>query len=164
MLSIVQSMKDLSFSELREVYSEGNLENARERYPNLPEGQGILQAEQDFYQYLREVFFKTGGAFYVIWQQGGRYVSALRLEPYRDGLLLNGLETAPEYRRQGYARKLLHAALEQCGGCKVYSHVHKKNVPSLQLHVQCGFQRVSEQAVYLDGSVNSFCCTMLRPI
>lgn len=161
MLRIVRSMKDLNFSELMEVYSEGNLENARELYPHLPEGQGILRAEQDFHQYLREIFFQTAGAYYAIWQQEGRYISALRLEPYRDGLLLNGLETPPEYRRQGYARKLVQAALELCVGSKVYSHVHKKNTPSLQLHLQCGFRRISEQAIYLDGSVNSRCCTLL---
>lgn len=161
MLSIIQSMKDLNFSALMEVYADGNLENARELYPQLPEGQGILQAEQDFHQYLREAFFQTAGAYYAVWQQGGRYVCALRLEPYRDGLLLNGLETAPEYRRQGFARKLIQAVLGLCEDGKVYSHVHKKNTPSLQLHLQCGFRRISEQAVYLDGSVNSRCCTLL---
>ena len=143
-----------------EVYSEGNRENARDLYPHLLEGQGILQAEQDFHQYLWETFFRTAGACYAIWQQEERYICALRLEPYRDGVLLNGLETAPEYRRQGYARRLMQAALGLCGECKVYSHVHKRNTPSLQLHLQCGFQRISEQAVYLDGSVNSYCCTL----
>ena len=161
MLTIAQSLKDLNFSALMAVYAEGNLENARDLYPHLPEGQGILQAEQDFHQYLRVIFFQTTGAYYAIWQQGGRYICALRLEPYRDGLLLNGLETAPEYRRQGFARKLIQAVLGLCGDSKVYSHVHKKNTPSLQLHLQCGFRRVSEQATYLDGSVNSRCCTLL---
>ena len=26
---------------------------------------------------------------------------------------------------------------------------------------KCGFRRISEQATYIDGSVNSHCCTLL---
>ena len=85
MLILAQSIRDLSFSKLMGVYIEGNLENAEEFYPDLPEGQKLMQAEQDFYQYLNEVFFRTSGAVYAIWEEQGAYVSALRLEPYRDG-------------------------------------------------------------------------------
>ena len=160
MLYIARSMRELNFAALMEVYIEGNRENAAENYPDLPEGQGLLQAEQSFYQYLREDFFRVPGAYYAIWQEAGRYVSALRLEPYRDGLLLEALETAPEQRRKGYAEVLIRAALPGQG--KVYSHVHKRNIPSLRIHEKCGFRRISEQAVYIDGSVNDRCCTMCR--
>ena len=144
MLHMARSLGELNFSQLMEVYIEGT--------------RGLLQAEQDFYQYLREVFFVTPGAVYAIWQENGRYVSALRLEPYKDGLLLAALETAPEHRRKGYAEALIHSILPGRG--KVYSHVHKRNKPSLRIHEKCGFQRVSETAAYLDGSVNDRCCTL----
>ena len=159
MLHMARSMRELDFSALMAVYIEGNRENAAEKYPELPEGQGLLQAEQDFYQYLREVFFRTPGGCYAIWQEDGRYVSALRLEPYKDGLLLEALETAPEQRRKGYAEMLLRTALPGQG--KIYSHVHKRNIPSLRIHEKCGFRRISENAVYIDGSVNNLCLTLL---
>jgi len=76
----------------------------------------------------------------------GRYVSALRLEPYRDGLLLEALETAPEQRRKGFAAALIRAV--QCfleGKTKLYSHVDKRNLSSLKVHEKCGFRIVSEQ-------------------
>jgi len=158
MLHIAKSLRELNFSALMAVYLEGNREKAQMDFPDLPEEQGIFQAEQDFYQYLREVFFPTNGALYAVWQENGRYLSALRLEPYRDGVLLEALETAPECRRKGYAEALMRAVLKDCG--KIYSHIHKRNTPSLQIHEKLGFSRISENAVYIDGSVNSRCCTV----
>ena len=160
MLILAQSIRDLSFSKLMGVYIEGNLENAEEFYPDLPEGQKLMQAEQDFYQYLNEVFFRTSGAVYAIWEAQGSYVSVLRLEPYRDGLLLEALETAPPSRRQGYAEKLIRAVQEQFPNQRIYSHVSKKNAASLRAHGKCGFRRISEYAAYIDGSVNQRACTL----
>ena len=160
MLILAQSIRDLSFSKLMGVYIEGNLENAEEFYPDLPEGQKLMQAEQDFYQYLNEVFFRTSGAVYAIWEEQGAYVSALRLEPYRDGRLLEALETAPTSRRQGYGEKLIRAVQKQFSNQRIYSHVGKKNAASLRVHEKCGFRRISEYAVYIDGSVNRRACTL----
>ena len=160
MLILARNIRDLSFSRLMEVYIEGNLENAEEFYPDLTEGQKLMQAEQDFYQYLNEVFFRTSGAVYAIWEVQGSYVSVLRLEPYRDGRLLEALETAPSRRRQGYGVQLIKAVQEQFPNQRIYSHVGKKNVPSLRVHEKCGFRRISEYAVYIDGSVNRRACTL----
>ena len=160
MLIVAKKLRELSFGKLMEVYREGNLENAQDLWPEESEGRQLALAEQEFYQYLQQVFFRTEGAMYLIWEDSGRYVSALRLEPYRDGLLLEALETAPEQRRKGYASKLLSAALEFASGYKIYSHVHKRNVPSLAVHKSAGFTRILEYAVYADGSVNDRCCTL----
>ena len=160
MLILAYSQRDFSFSKLMEVYIEGNMENAEEFYPDLPEGQKLMQAEQDFYQYLNEVFFKTSGAVYAIWEERGAYVSALRLEPYHDGFLLEALETAPPSRRQGYAEKLIRAVQEQFPNQRIYSHVSKKNAASLRVHEKCGCRRISEHAAYIDGSVNQRACTL----
>lgn len=160
MLILARSIRDLSFSRLMEVYIEGNLENAEEFYPDLTEAQKLMQAEQDFYQYLNKVFFRTSDAVYAIWEERGIYVSALRLEPYHDGFLLEALETAPPSRRQGYAVELIRAVQEQFPNQRVYSHVSKKNAASLQVHEKCGFRRISEYAVYIDGSVNRRACTL----
>ena len=156
MLVLIKSMKELNFGQLMSVYEEGNLENGREFYPGLSQNQQILRAEQDFYQYLRESFFQTEGAFYAVWTEKGYYVSALRLEPYQDGLLLAALETAPDKRRQGYACRLLGAVqdwLSQHGPIKVYSHVSRKNAASQRSHQSCGFTKILDHAVYADGSV-----------
>lgn len=80
------------------VYVEGNEENAVDSYPDLTRDEGIKKAEQNFYQYLQNNFFCNEGVVYAIWEEDGQYISALRLEPYQDGLLLEALETKPSYR------------------------------------------------------------------
>lgn len=160
MLIQITKLHQLSFSQLMTVYEEGNRENGAEFWPDLEESQQLLRAEQEFYQYLKQVFFPTEGAVYCIWQAEGSYVSALRLEPYRDGLLLEALETAPDHRRKGYAAKLIRAIQEVYPNEKIYSHVHKRNNPSLNIHEKCCFRRISEDAVYADGSVTNRCCTL----
>lgn len=162
MLQIIRSMKDLNFGQLMAVYEESNRENGEEFWPALPMGQQILRAEQDFYQYLKECFFTTEGALYAIWTEGNTYVSALRLEPYRDGLLLEALETASEKRQRGYAKALIQGVLMQMPETKLYAHIHKKNLPSIRTHESCGFQRILDHAVYIDGSVRSNSFTYCR--
>ena len=73
MLKIAKTMKELSFSALMEVYLEGNRENGKDSYPEEPEGSQLMLAEQDFYNYLTQVFFPTEGAVYLIWEEQGRY-------------------------------------------------------------------------------------------
>ena len=90
MLILARSLRELRFSELMEVYADSNLEKA-EDWSDLPRGYALQLAEQEFRQYLQEVFFPVSGAVCAVWQEQGRYVSSLRLEPYRDGLLLAAL-------------------------------------------------------------------------
>lgn len=160
MLIIAKRLGELSFPRLMEIYVEGNRENGAERYPEEPEMRQLALAEADFRQYLAEDFFRQKGAFYAIWEENGRYVSALRLEPYRDGLLLEALETAPDQRRKGYAATLIQAVQCLPGVEKVYSHVSKRNAPSQATHKKCDFRQVSDQATYIDGSVNSRAVTL----
>ena len=144
MLYLARSLSRLHFSSLMAVYAESNRENGREFWPEEPEMRQIQLAEEDFYRYLSQVFFRSPGAVYAVWEENGRYVSALRLEPYRDGLLLEALETAPEQRRKGFAAALIRAV--QC--------FLEGNLSSLKVHEKCGFRRVADFAVCVDGSVN----------
>ena len=160
MLIVANRLREITFGKLMDIYQEGNLENGRERWPNETAERQLALAEEDFYNYLRQVFFKTEDAVYLIWEERGSYVSALRLEPYRDGLLLAALETHPQMRKRGFAEKLVKAALEYAGDIAVYSHVSKKNAASLRTHEKCGFEKILDYAVYADGSVNDRCCTL----
>ena len=159
MIIIANSLSELSFSKLMEVYMEGNLEKAREEHRSLSEYAGLQLAEQDFYQYLRECFFTMPGARYAILEENGSYCSAVRWEPFMDGVLISALETAPSERRKGHAEKLLREVLLRFD-TKVYSHVIKKNMPSLAVHRKCGFRIISDRARYLDGSVNARAYTL----
>ena len=155
MLLIMKRLEELDFSALMDIYIEGN----REKAEVYGDG-GLLRAEREFYDYLREDFFRQKGAFYAVWQVSGRYVSALRLEPYQDGWLLEALETAPADRKKGYAKALMTAVLEMMGENRVYSHVSKRNEASLRTHYACGFQKHLDHMVYLDGSVSNRAVTL----
>lgn len=161
MLKIFYRLKDLDFEKLMDVYEEGNMENAREFYPDeAPEVQ-LQRAHQDFEDYLREDFFQVNGAYYAVWEEEEVYVCALRMEPYQDGFLLEALETMPACRRKGYSVKLISAVLEQLpGGAIVYSHVSKRNTASMGAHMRCGFEKALDYAKYVDGTVTQYSCTL----
>ncbi len=147
MLQVAYSLRELDFSGLMAVYAGST--------------GGRLQAEQDFYQYLQEGFFDRPGDCCCLWEVDGHPVSALRLQGYRDGLLLEALETAPAYRRKGHAKALIMAVLTRFSGRKIYAHVEKKNRASLVLHEACGFREISDMAVFADGSVTAKAVTYL---
>ena len=161
MLLMFDQLRQLDFAQLMAVYAESNRENGAEFYPNLPEGQQLLEAEQDFYNYLRTGFFTEAGDRYCIWQENGIYVSALRLQRYQDGLLLEALETRPHHRKQGYGKKLIMAALETAECDKIYVHISRRNHASIAAHLSCGFCKLLDYGVYADGSVNHYTDTYL---
>ena len=163
MLKIITSMSQLNTDQLMAVYVESNRENAEEFFSDLNVEAQTEMAEREFLDYLREDFFSQKGAFYAVWVEDGVYKAALRLEPYKDGYLIEALETAPDERRKGYASKLITEVLpflrsKNIG--KVYSHVGKHNVASLRVHIKCGFQRTAESATYIDGTVTQNSCTL----
>lgn len=156
MFRAYKSLHEINFSQLMVVYQESNRQNARELYHYDDMNVALLRVEQNFYSYLKEDFFQIDGSFYGIWEQGQAYISALRMEPYKDGWLLTGLETAPDYRNRGLAKSLINASvsyLSKYGNVKIYSHVLKTNKVSLKTHASCGFKKVLDYAAYIDGSV-----------
>ena len=144
---------------LADVYEESNRKNVEIFYPDMDRNAAYLIAVQDFYGFLSEVFYKTGGACYAVLEEQGSYCSAVRIEPYQDGWLLSGLETAPKCRRRGYGKALLSEVLSIVSG-PVYSHVEKDNIASFNLHEACGFTIVQDDAIYLDGTKTDAAYTM----
>ena len=152
MLICARTFRELDLDSLMEVYLEGNRDNGEDLYPDESPERQMKLAKRDFESYLRESFYVQDRACYWIWSEEGEYRSALRLEPYQDGLLLEALETHPEHRRKGYAKKLICAVLEQFPvGTRIYSHISKGNTPSLASHLACGFRRLLDYSVDADG-------------
>lgn len=145
MLKLIYSMAELDTEQLFNVYKEQNWD------------------ETEFLTYLREDFFRQKGTFYAVWIEDSAYKAAVRFCPYKNGLLLHSLETAPADRRKGYASSLLIETLRhlQMTDCRaVFSHVEKRNKASMSLHKKCGFAIISDSATYLDGTVTQFSNTL----
>ncbi len=152
MLICAEAFQELDFDALMDVYLEGNRENGEDLYPNEPPERQTELAKRDFGYYLRESFFTQDNACCCIWSEDGAYRSSLRLEPWQDGLLLEALETHPEHRRKGYAKKLISAVLKKLPeGTRVYAHISKQNTPSLTTHRVCGFYKLLDYSVDTDG-------------
>ena len=103
MLKIFSNLSDLNFSNLMEVYHQSNKETALQQYPFLDLQEAVLSIQQDIYQDLRE-FYRMANAFYAVWCVDGQYVSAVRVEPYHDGVLITCLETAVSFSKNGICK------------------------------------------------------------
>lgn len=147
---LFNSPAGLDVSQLSYVYRE-SIEKDRFGYRRFH------QPLQDFEDYWRYEFFSVPGASCAVLELDGNYMSVLRLEPYRDGLLITGLETAPEHRSKGMATNLLSGVIQRlkaAGGSRLYSHIERRNKPSVCVHRSCGFCLLLDYAVFLDGSVS----------
>ncbi len=162
MLKIFRSPHQLDIRKLVEVYKESIQLSGRDNYRHLSSYEREDEAERDFYDYWQHQFFIVPEAVCGVWEISGEYVAAVRLEPYNEGLLLAGLETAPRHRKKGYGKMLVKAVIRQLlpdDGTVLYAHINKKNIPSLRLHKSCGFTETLEYAVFLDGSVSCYYST-----
>lgn len=167
MLRIIRSIAAIDLRQLFDIYEECFIENLRDGYGSVS-AFDILNEQQDFYHFLQD-FFKEPDNIYAVWVDEGRYCSALRIEQYRDGYLLTGLETAPDKRRNGYASMLMNSVIEFCKSnalLPIYSHIANSNIPSIKTHTKNGFNITSDYAVYLDGSVDhrskTYCYTGIK--
>ena len=149
-LKICNSFSELDFDRLLQVYGY--------------QGEDGYTDSCRLYEYLYEDFFRVKGAFYALWIEDDAYVSALRAEPYEDGYLIEAVQTCQEQRNKGYAKLLLSAVLrEACipKSTPVYAHIHKKNIASQKLHRSCCFEKISDCAAFIDGSVCSHSLTVM---
>lgn len=159
MLTYIETFSALDFPMLMTVYGESNRENVLDGCaPDL------ASVEADFRVYLERDFFTCPGAKYALWTTEEGYVSALRLRPWENGLLLEGLETAPAVRRLGYATRLIRGVCAE-QTVPLYAHVGKENAPSLAAFAACGFTRLLEYARYsaVDETLDHMCTLAFRP-
>ena len=160
MLTIIESPEQLPYSALMEIYESSNRIRGAQNYPQCAPTEQLLLAEQDFYAYLQDVL-SSKLAIVALWLAEGRAMSSLRLEKYQDGFLLAGIETVPAERGRGYASALMHAVVSKFPNTPIYSHVYNENRLSVMLHEKCGFRRITDSAVLLDGNTTSEASTYL---
>ena len=158
MLRVIQSMSELPFDQLMAVYRESNMRSARRMWGEDDPERALSMVERMAYEDLQCGFFTIRDARLCVWVVENQCVSDLRLEPWRDGWLLAALETSPDHRNQGYAQSLLRSVqgyLAERGPVRLYSHIHSRNTPSIRVHEQCGFRKISDTAALLDGTITT---------
>lgn len=156
MLLVMRCISDVDIPQILPVYDETIGWMERKRYRGSLESAFGMSSQDRFTEDLCQ-FFEAPGSKFFVWTAQGKYVSAVRAEQFADGMLLSYLETDPVYRGKGYARSLVGAAvqyLEQNGHERIYSHIEKRNVVSMAVHMANGFQTIADHATLLDGTVS----------
>ncbi len=171
------TLGSLDFPKLMEVYRESNAENAAEFFPDETDPErGRHLVEQKFYDYLKDDFFRREGVRYYVLEEGSKWVSAVRLFPVSGNddeepetgtpkaWYAEALETAPAFRRHGFARKMMALLSDRLGSegpFEISDTVSRTNAASLQFHLSCGFEIYRDPACCaLNGKINENACTM----
>ena len=151
MLLYFQSMTEIDHARLMCIYQESNLDNISYFFPDCKdEAEGLRKVEERFISFLNTDFWGKPENTYYIWEDDGKWVSALRLTRLKDFYWVEGLETAPDARRRGYAVRLYKAIFDRLkeleGSVHVQCAVGHKNEASLKTHESAGFQIKSRYA------------------
>lgn len=159
MLLIAKSLDELRFEELAALYRyDLEVAGCEDGMCELDDD-WFLEKRSQFRTYLSARFFSQPDClpdirpFYAIWEEDGRYVSAVRVNVYEQGLLLEALQTGEAWRKQGYATALLNAVLEylvQRGGFPVYAHVRNYKAYVHKMLERAGFRKILDYAVRKD--------------
>lgn len=156
MLLIAEHLVQIDMKMLAAVYEGSNRENALSCINGQFSNLRYLESQNDFYDYL-SYFLRDQNSFIAIWADNDQYCSAVRVEPYLDGVLFSGLETAPSERRKGYAMRLVQELigyLKSRDVHRIYSHIKRDNANSISVHKHFGFNKSLDYAKCIDGSVS----------
>lgn len=162
MLIKITEADKIDDKKLMAVYSEGNIENAEYFYPQIEDrAEAVKMVETDFCNFVKNEFLDGKNAYYVF-SVNGVWVSALRLNYVEPSFYyIEAIETAPAFRKKGYATELLSEVLRDLkplGHFKICDCVGKKNSASLATHFKCGFVIASERGYdYLQREYDDGC-------
>lgn len=117
----------------------------------------ILILKKDFLSSLNANPF----AKFVVYIENGKVVGYIYYSDIYDRIEINQIEVLNDYRRKGYALKLMNYLLEL--NKPISLEVRCDNIAALSLYEKVGFKKVSERRGYYDG-VDAFLMVLDRNI
>ena len=159
MLLKITELVDENSKKLMDIYRESNIDNIKHFYPKITDMEiGRRKVEKDYVNYLKNDFLTDSDRCCYVWKENGIWVSALRFYKIKDKLYyLEALETHPDYRKKGFAEKLICGVIDKLksdGDFEIKSYTGKKNIASQMTHEKCGFKRIEERV--FDYSINEY--------
>ena len=151
MLLRINRYEELDVRKLMDVYAESNFENTDYFFPDeTDKALAVRKVEEGFCGFLKDEFFANAGNAYWVLEENGSWVRALRLNLIEKGLYyIEALETKPDFRKQGYATKLMNGVIEKLKSegsfLRIYDCISKKNIASIRTHEKCGFRIVTDK-------------------
>lgn len=73
-----------------------------------------------------------------------------------DSLDITDVFVNQEYRKKGYASKLLDYIIKNNNGYKIMLEVNEENIPAIGLYEKFGFKKISERKNYYDGDKTAY--------
>lgn len=147
MLRILNAVDEETIDRLFAVYRQ-SMEDLSGRF----EDGRIMRRE--YARFLAE-FIREPGRLAAVEEEQGRWASALRaIETAPGAWFLEALETDPELRGRGHARRLLNNVAEYVsrrGGRQLACLIRRTNQASIAAHRACGFQPTDKAPVNWDG-------------
>lgn len=115
MLHRITSFDGIDGRKLMDLYREGNEENVAYFQPDAPDkALALREQEEGFLRFIRTDFLQKEGNEYWVLEEEQIWVSALRLYRVAEGqYYIEALETHPEFRKRGYAARLLTRVIEE---------------------------------------------------
>lgn len=164
MLIEVKELSDKEAILLMSIYQESNKKNISCFFPEIQnDEQGLKMVEESYTKWLRDDFLKNKNTFCYVWEEDNVWISSLRFHCIDSKVyFIEALETHPEYRRKGYAEKLINSIIEglkENGDFDIYSYTSITNIASQKTHKRCGFLIVEEKPFdyitqeYVDNAV-----------
>ena len=159
MLILAHNRDDLRINELAELYGSDLQVPWMDELPEESDDESLALLRAEFTVYLSARFFSKPEIlpgirpFYAVWEVGGKYVSALRVDVHSRGLSLEALCTAANERGKGYATELLKATaahLAQLGHFDLYALVPKHGKPVKRILQSVGFIRILDYGTRQD--------------
>lgn len=165
MLIEVKRLSDKDAILLMSIYKENNKKNIHCFFPKIHnEDQGLKMVEEEYTKWLRDDFLKSKNTVCYVWVENDVWVSSLRFHCVANKVyFIEALETHPEYRRRGYAEKLINSIIDRLkenDNFEIRSYTSITNVASRNTHNRCGFLTLDEKPFdyttqeYVDNAVS----------
>lgn len=150
MLIEVKKLSDKDAMLLMAIYKESNKKNIPCFFPEIQsEEEGLRLVEEKYSEWLRDDFLKSKNTFCYVWEENHIWVSSLRFHCIESKMyFIEALETHPEYRRKGYAEKLINSIIDKLkrdGDFDIRSYTSISNEASRKTHNRCGFLTLKDK-------------------
>ncbi|WP_430883356.1 GNAT family N-acetyltransferase [Fusibacter sp. JL216-2] len=150
----VEHLLNFTYKEsIQEILKESYLEESNScNYENA-----VNKLREDYYSFIDNYVHSINrNQLIAVYEHEGKFVSALRAVEMTNGIWLEeALESAVEYRNQGFSTRLLYGLLDYLkttNGKILIANIGKSNTESRNLHRKLGFIETDKVACDEDGN------------
>lgn len=153
----IQCCDEKTIAALLCVYAQTTEEIYKKKYEGRYGSDKYARAAlaQDYSDFIAEFITQNDRYIFAV-KENETYAAVLRIIQMSEfGWYIEAMETAPQYRRKGFARYLLKQTLRcmrNLGAKTIISVIGNDNLASLALHISCGFTDTGKTPKDIEGA------------